>query len=489
MHAQRLFDNFATIAEAPGGADRLRELVVDLAVTGELAPGIERHGTPNGDPGRLGDVVQLISGQHLKPTEYNTDGIGLPYLTGPADFTDTGPVATRWTFERRAVAMEGDVLLTVKGAGIGKLCVLNVPEAAISRQLMAVRPSRINGGYLALALASLKHRLRSAQVGIAIPGIGRSDVLDCPLFVPPLDEQEQIVAKVDELMGLCADLEARRERRDGTGTRFRRSTLHTLAEVDSADELRSAWKRASSSWTALTDQPEHVDDVQRAVLRLATSGRLVEQRTGDSPASALVDQLAETRGRRESRLPAVSRPGLPRGWTWTSFGEATINRDSERVPIKQADRERRRGRYAYYGASGAIDTIDDFIFEGELLLVGEDGANLVLRATPIAFLATGRFWANNHAHVLDSIDPASLRYLAIYLNSIDLRPYLTGIAQPKLNQTRMNKIPVPLPPLEEQRRLVERVEQLQSMCERLKESLSTRLNEQVAVSAALTRIV
>jgi len=84
--------------------------------------------------------------------------------------------------------------------------------------------------------------------------------------------------------------------------------------------------------------------------------------------------------------------GLPEGWVATLLADVTQNFDGQRVPIKADDRAKRHGQYPYYGASGPIDTIDDFLFDGSFLLVGEDGANLLARSTPIAFLATGQFW-------------------------------------------------------------------------------------------------
>ena len=119
-----------------------------------------------------------------------------------------------------------------------------------------------------------------------------------------------------------------------------------------------------------------------------------------------------------------------------------------------ATRKKIEKTYDYYGASGVIDKVDDYLFDKPLLLIGEDGANLVARSTPIAFIARGKYWVNNHAHVLDSNTETQLRYVESYINSINLEPYLTGTAQPKLNQDRMNTILLPVPPLGEQRRIV-----------------------------------
>lgn len=140
-------------------------------------------------------------------------------------------------------------------------------------------------------------------------------------------------------------------------------------------------------------------------------------------------------------------------WPMVKLGDVVSNCNFRRVPLKKADRAERQGDYRYYGASGVIDYIDDFIFDGEYLLIGEDGANLLSRSTPIAFHASGKFWVNNHAHILECNGKADLGFLAYYINSINLEPYITGSAQPKLNRGNLDSILIPLPPLEEQKRI------------------------------------
>lgn len=148
------------------------------------------------------------------------------------------------------------------------------------------------------------------------------------------------------------------------------------------------------------------------------------------------------------------------------------NFDGRRVPIRLKDRETRHGSFPYYGASGIIDYIDDYLFDGRYLLIAEDGANLISRSTPIAFEATGKFWVNNHAHVIQSLgDFIPLNYLNRYFNFIDLTPYITGSAQPKLNQKNLNRILIPIPPLNEQRRIVSEIEKLTAHSKRAREAL------------------
>ena len=158
---------------------------------------------------------------------------------------------------------------------------------------------------------------------------------------------------------------------------------------------------------------------------------------------------------------------LPKGWEWCRLGKATICRDGDRVPVSSKEREDRAKIYDYYGASGVIDKIDDYLFDKPLLLIGEDGANLISRSTPIAFIAYGKYWVNNHAHVIDSLEFITLKYLEIYINAIDLKSFVTGTAQPKLNQANLNQIPIMLPPLEEQERIVAKVDELFELIDEL----------------------
>ncbi len=153
----------------------------------------------------------------------------------------------------------------------------------------------------------------------------------------------------------------------------------------------------------------------------------------------------------------MSRP-LPKGWTWVPLGQYVANHDGRRIPISRSERESRQGAFPYYGASGVIDTIDGFTHEGEFVLIGEDGANLLTRSKPLAFLTRGKVWVNNHAHVLRCKPGFSNAYLAYYINSINLSAYVTGTAQPKLSQSMMNKIPIPVAPPEQQTEIVAEIE-------------------------------
>lgn len=132
-------------------------------------------------------------------------------------------------------------------------------------------------------------------------------------------------------------------------------------------------------------------------------------------------------------------------WIKQTFGELVDFHDHQRIPLSSKVRATRKGQYPYYGAQEIVDYIDDYIFDGEYVLIAEDGANLITRNKPIATLAKGKFWVNNHAHIIRNKPHADLRFLLYLLNAHDVSGYITGSAQPKLSQERLASIPFSVP--------------------------------------------
>ncbi|EDK9451437.1 restriction endonuclease subunit S, partial [Salmonella enterica] len=159
---------------------------------------------------RLGECINLISGQHLKPDEYEEECHGemLPYITGPAEFGLISPTYSKYTNEKRAIAAKGDILITCKGAGLGKLNVADT-NIAISRQLMAINVIRMNSEYLKIILDSMYGYFQSKGVGIAIPGISREDVMEPLIMLPPFEEQKRIMENLYKLNFLIEDIKFR----------------------------------------------------------------------------------------------------------------------------------------------------------------------------------------------------------------------------------------------------------------------------------------
>lgn len=186
--------------------------------------------------------------------------------------------------------------------------------------------------------------------------------------------------------------------------------------------------------------------------------------------AAILDQADELRRKRQRAIDRLNQLGQaiffemfgdprtnPHGYPILPLGQLVENQDGKRVPVKLADREQMHGQYPYYGASGVIDFVDDYLFDGERLLIGEDGANLLARSSPLAYMARGKFWVNNHAHVLAFNGRANLRFLEFFIEATDVSNYVSGSAQPKLTQKQLNSISVPTPPMSAQTLFAERL--------------------------------
>lgn len=142
------------------------------------------------------------------------------------------------------------------------------------------------------------------------------------------------------------------------------------------------------------------------------------------------------------------------GWSTTNLGSIIDIFDYKRVPISGRERAKRKGAFAYYGASGVIDYIDDYKFAGKYLLVAEDGENFNSRKLPIAFIADGKFWVNNHAHVIRGKPGiADDHFICSWFAQANISGYITGAAQPKLSQENLKRIELHLPPYSLQRKI------------------------------------
>ena len=159
----------------------------------------------------------------------------------------------------------------------------------------------------------------------------------------------------------------------------------------------------------------------------------------------------------------------PMGWKRVRFDSISENLDSKRVPVTESDRK--DGVYPYYGASGIVDWINDYIFDEDILLVSEDGANLLMRSTPIAFSVSGKSWVNNHAHVVRFHDFATQKFIEVYFSLIDISEYITGTAQPKLNQAKLNTMLFCWPPLSLQKQFAAFVERVDQQKQTIQQSL------------------
>ncbi len=264
-----------------------------------------------------------------------------------------------------------------------------------------------------------------------------------------------------------------------------------------ADEMHAVHQSRAMSIDFLFDDfdrlihsPESVHRLRRFILDLAVRGKLVEQDPNDEPASELLKQITAEKARLVkageigkqkpvARLKEAQQAvDLPSGWFPTRLGLLAVCLDYMRKPVNGTERKRRiAGKshsqlFPYFGATQQQGWIDEYIFDEELVLLGEDGVPFFDSLRPKAYLIAGKSWVNNHAHVFRGV-LVSNAYLVHYLNVFDYSGRVVGATRSKLNQAKALEIPVMLPPLAEQHRIVAKVNELMTLCDQLEASLAT----------------
>lgn len=368
---------------------------------------------------RLGDVVTYGSTEKAEPDDISPE----TWVLELEDVErDSSRILRRLSFaERQSKSTKnrfapGDVLYGKLRPYLNKVVYADAPGVCTT-EIVPIKPGP------ALVGRFLFHWLRHPEFlryvtevshGVNMPRLGTDAGAKAPFVLAPLREQQRIADKLDTVL---ARVDACRDR---------------LARV--APLLKR---------------------FRQSVLLSATSGHLT------------LDWRSQN-GAPRSEVGS----SIPTTWSTQSVATYAKNFNGARVPISEELRRDRKGSFLYYGASGPIDTIDGYTHDGSFLLVGEDGANLLSRSKPIAFLAHGKIWVNNHAHVLGCESEAALRYLGFVINAMDLAPFVTGSAQPKLTKKNLDQLPVPAPPLDETIEIVRRVETLFAFADRLEARLA-----------------
>lgn len=290
-------------------------------------------------------------------------------------------------------------------------------------------------------------RVNQGAAGVKMPRVNNAEANDTCFPIPPLSIQHCIVEKIEDLLPLIDEYD------------------NAAVELETLNKILP-------------------DKLRKSVLQEAIHGTLVPNDIpeGEATGAELLQQILKERQEKENKekgkkakkltLSTIDEEPweLPEGWCWCRLGDVVLNRDSERIPLSVDVRNRQQNKqYDYYGPGGAFDKVEGYLFDKRLLLIGEDGANLLTRSKPNAFFAEGKYWVNNHVHVLDSLieDDILLDYIALRINGMSLADYVTGTAQPKMNQEKMNSITIPLPPLSIQHRIVEKIEEVFSAINKL----------------------
>ena len=374
-----------------------------------------------------------------------------------------------YDFLEKSKLYGGELMLSNIGASIGKVFKvphLDTPMSLAPNAIILRFFNDITCDYFEYVFKSFvgQNYLQFLSGGAAMPKFNKTDLRAMIVPVPPIKEQERIVESVK----------------------------NTFIGIDDLD----------ISYSGLANT---IQSVKSKILDLAIRGKLVPQDPNDEPASVLLERIrAEKeelikqgkikRNKKESVIfkgddnSYYEKIGdeitciddelpfeIPDSWCWARLNCISINYDSYRKPVNSYDRKNRvLGKskdelYPYYGATGQIGFIDDFLFNGEYILLGEDAAPFLDKKAQKAYMIKGKSWVNNHAHILQSL--VFPEYLTNCLNSIDYFNYVYGTTRLKLTQENMNRILVPVPSIKEQRKIAQAINNLFVLIESIKASL------------------
>ena len=395
---------------------------------------------------KIGDIFDHSAGKSLNSSKQSIGKV-YPYLTtsnvyyGGINFEKIKEMPFTEEEYKKCSAIKNDILVC-EGGDVGRSCIWTY-DYSIGLQnhvhrLRAIKDTDVK--FVNYVLRFYKAAGIITAKGIGIGGFSANALKGLSIPLPPLSIQHRIVEKIEELLPLIDEYDK------------------AAVELETLNKILP-------------------DKLRKSVIQEAIHGTLVSNNIpeGEATGAELLQQILKERQDRENKEKGKKAKKLtlstiedepwelPEGWCWGALGDIVLNRDSERVPLSVDVRSRQLNKqYDYYGPGGAFDKVDDYLFDKRLLLIGEDGANLLTRSKPNAFFAEGKYWVNNHVHVLDSLlsDSIILDYIALRVNGMSLADYVTGTAQPKMNQEKMNSIPIPLPPLSIQHRIVEKIEEV-----------------------------
>ena len=394
---------------------------------------------------RLGNVISLLSGRDLSPQDYNNSENGMPYITGASNFLNGGLLINRWTPKAITISKKGDLLITCKGT-IGTMAYNLIGDIHIARQVMAINTYLINLDYIKYFLTRQVYELEKKAKSI-IPGISREDVLESFFPLPPLAEQQRIVAKIEEL----------------------------LPKVEEYGKAQEALDKLNE------ELPERL---KKSILQEAIEGRLVPQDPNDEPASVLLDKIRKEKAKlvkegklkkkdlEETPIAEDEKPfEIPESWEWCRVGTVAeyVNGlafkpedwETSGFPIIRIQNLTDYSKPLNYTTKNFDDKFK--VENGDLLFSWS--------ATLDSFIWKGQTaWLNQHIFKVNPRVGIYKKYLYYALKAIvsNLSDITHGLTMKHLTRGVFENYSFPLPPLAEQKRIVAKIEQLMKEIDKLK---------------------
>ena len=294
-------------------------------------------------------------------------------------------------FMVRGFPQKGDILLTTE-APLGLVAKLNREKVAIAQRLLTLRGKKeyLSNDYLMYYFMSDEgqHQLKSRQSGTTVTGIKQKEFRKCLISIPPFEEQKaiaHILSTLDEKIEVNNQIN---------------KTLENIAQT------------IFKQWFVDFEFPNGAGEPYKS-----SGGEMVESELGM----------------------------IPKGWEVKKLEDIIDLHDSKRIPLSKNEREKRDNIYPYYGAASLMDYVDEYIFDGVYVLLGEDGTVITPSGQPILQYVWGKFWVNNHAHVLTGLNNISTNFIYILLKNINVSGAVTGAVQLKINQKNLKEIKIVLP--------------------------------------------
>jgi len=534
MSPERFLEQFGYLADAPNGIVKLRELILQLAVRGKLVPQDQRSSPvdPLKIPRRftlgasnidleavpfslpegwtwapllaLGDWAngcgfpKSIQGHTDKPhlfckvSDMNLEGND-KFIRNTNNTIDDG-LAAKWKIKLHPA---GTIIFPKIGGAIStnKRRVLTRPTA-IDNNCLGITPGTdCSTDWLFLLLRSLD--LAKYQSGTSVPALSQGVIGRIVTGLPPLAEQSRIVAKVDQLMALCDELETKQTQRADTHIHLIRAAHHSLTQPCDHNEFQSAWQRIRDNFDQLHTTLDSVKTLRQTILQLAVRGKLVPQDPNDEPASVLLEKIraekerlvAEGKIKKKKSLPRIE-PGdvpleLPRGWEWVRVG-SVLNVTSGMTFDKGL--EKVDGVIPYVKVGNMSMPGNELVITTSSRFIDPDGRmeDWIIPAGSIIFPKRGGAIATNKKRIVKDPIFVDLNTMALtptkggvdtayvyqWLSSVDLATLNTGTSVPQINHKDIEPLPFPLPPRAEQHRIVAKVDQLIALCDDLEAKIN-----------------
>lgn len=411
----------------------------------------------------LGEIYDITSSKRVFKDEWKTDGIPFYRARDLVSFSKNEPIKNPLFISetmyneysnKYGIPLEDDILVTGVGTiGIPYLVKANEKFYFKDGNILWFKKKASNIFSKYVYYLFLSNLLDTNSKGSTVLTYTIINAKNTKIPLPPLEIQKRIVAR-----------------------------------------LESAFEKIEKGSAHLQNAKTKLAKYKQSLLKSAFDGTLTATASLRGVEKAETIHKVDCHDLTSSNLAMTDKenPKLPQGWTIKTLGEVCEILDNMRKPINSTEREQRlknsTTKYAYYGATGQVGYIDDFLCDFESILLGEDGAPFLEPFKDKAYIVSGKYWVNNHAHILKAKENFAInKFVCYFLNIVDYMPYVSGTTRLKLNQSAMKQIKIPLPPLEIQKQIVKLLEKHLQHADKTGEFIESALNKAKQLKQSLLK--